>query len=186
MSRRDIWAYNPDVCDGDEVWKPVKGYEGLYEVSNHGRIRRLLWRIVDGRNQNGYRRINLCKNGVSKPFLIHRLVAEAFLPNPEGYPIVNHKDERPGNNRVDNLEWCDHEHNANWGTNKERISAHSKNKSAVVAVDIKTGEEVTYPSVAAAGKALAGKCVGGSSISEAASGKRKTAYGKIWRYVKGA
>ncbi len=185
MSRRDIWAYNPDVCDG-EVWKPVVGYEGLYEVSNFGRVRKLEYRLMSGHNHKGYVRVNLTKDGEKKSVFVHRLVAEAFLPNPDSYPIINHKDERPGNNRVDNLEWCDHKHNANWGTNKERISAHSKNKSAVVAVDIETGEEVIYPSVAAAGKALTGKYVGGSSISEAASGKRKTAYGKIWRYVKGA
>lgn len=184
MSRRDIWAYNPDVCDG-EVWKPVVGYEGLYEVSNFGRVRKLEYRLMSGHNHKGYTRVHLTKDGEKKNVFVHRLVAEAFLPNPDSYPIINHKDERPGNNRVDNLEWCDHKHNANWGTNKERISAHSKNKSAVVAVDIETGEEVTYPSVAAAGKALTGKHVGGSSISEAASGKRKTAYGKIWRYVKG-
>ena len=186
MSRRDIWAYNPDICDGDEVWKPVEGYEGLYEVSNLGRVRKIEYRLLKSKSQNGgYQRIGLSKDGKQKQFLVHRLVAEAFIPNPGKLPIINHRDERPWNNRMENLEWCTHKHNANWGTAPQRVSEHSARKSAVISIDPKTGEEVVYPSVSSAGKAITGKSIGGSSISEAASGKRKTAYGKIWKYARG-
>lgn len=181
---KDIWAYNPDVCDGEE-WRPVAGYEDLYEVSNRGRVRRKEWRIVKPRNHGGeYQRVNLCKDGERKQIFVHRLVAEAFIPNPNGYPIINHKDERPKNNRVENLEWCTFEHNANWGTRNERVSKNSANKAPVIAIDVKTGEKEYFDSIRSAGLAVAGKDVGGSSISEAASGIRKSAYGRFWRYAK--
>lgn len=182
---KDIYAYNPDICDGDELWKPVAGYEDLYEVSNHGRVRRKVWKILKSKTEKGgYQRINLCKNGIQKPFLIHRLVAEAFVPNPNNHTIVNHIDERPQNNRADNLEWCTEKHNSNWGTRNQRISVHSANRSAVIATDIKTGEKHFYRSISEAGKAVTGKSVGGSSISEAAKGIRRSAYGKYWSYAK--
>lgn len=183
MARRDIWAYNPDICDGDEVWKPVKGYEGLYEVSNHGRVRRLMWRIVDGKDHKGYRRVNLCKNGEQKPFLVHRLVAEAFLPNPDGYPFVNHMDECPSNNCASNLEWCSPKHNANWGTINERKSKNSANKVCVVSVNCKTGEKEIFDSITSAYVAVAPGKKGSGSISEAAHGKRKSAYGRYWFFM---
>jgi NADH:ubiquinone oxidoreductase subunit len=167
-----------------EVWKPIKGYEGLYEVSNLGRVRKRVWKEVKGTDFcNGYRRVNLNKDGEQKSMLVHRLVAEAFIPNPEGYPIINHIDECPSNNHADNLEWCDQKHNMNCGTVRQKKSESAPNKSAVMAIDKKTGERTYYKSIAEAGKALTGKSVGGSSISEVASGKRKSAYGKYWFYV---
>lgn len=167
-----------------EVWKPIKGYGGLYEVSNLGRVRKRVWKEVKGTDFcNGYRRVNLNKDGEQKSMLVHRLVAEAFIPNPEGYPIINHIDECPSNNHADNLEWCDQKHNMNCGTVRQKKSESAPNKSAVMAIDKKTGERTYYKSIAEAGKALTGKSVGGSSISEVASGKRKSAYGKYWFYV---
>ena len=181
---KNIYLYDEEICGDGEIWKPVAGYEGLYEVSNRGRVRRLCWKIVKPRNQNGeYQRIGLSKNGEEKQYLVHRLVAEAFIPNPGGYPIINHKDEIPKNNRVENLEWCDPKHNANWGSRNAKLSAKAKNKRAVVAVDKKTGEEQFFPSITNAVKSLLGKCSGGSSITEAAQGIRKSAYGKYWRYA---
>ena len=181
----DLYLYNPDICDGDEIWKPVAGYEDLYEVSNLGRVRRKAWQIVKGKAEKGeYRRVKLCKDGEEKQFLVHRLVAEAFVPNPNSLTIVNHKDERPSNNRADNLEWCTYKHNSNWGTRNERISSRSANVSSVIATDIATGEETVYRSISEAAKSVTGKSSGGGSISEAAQGIRKTAYGKRWRYAK--
>ena len=120
----------------NEIWRPIKGYEGLYEVSNLGRIKSLKrlvkkwdgYRIVPEKiltpraNNRGYLRINLCKDGITKTFSPHRLVAEAFIPNPDNLPCVNHKDENPLNNVVSNLEWCTYSYNNSYGTARERAS----------------------------------------------------------------
>ena len=116
-----------------EVWKDIEGYEGLYQVSNLGRVKSLKGshekykeKILKPRkNSNGYLRVGLCR----KDFYIHRLVAQAFIPNPNNYLEVNHKDETRDNNRVDNLEWCNKTYNMNYGTIKERIGKASKGRS---------------------------------------------------------
>lgn len=114
-----------------EEWRDVVGFEGLYQVSNLGRVKGLD-RLVDTNinnvnrrihkgkllkpqfNNKGYKRVNLCKNGNKNQAFVHRLVAEAFIPNPNNYPVVNHKDENPKNNCVENLEWCTQKYNMNW------------------------------------------------------------------------
>ena len=91
-----------------EEFKSVEGYEGLYAVSNAGRIlglKRNRFRKLDESN-DGYLQVALCKDGDYKVFLVHRLVARAFIPNPNNFPQVNHKDCNKKNNLVDNLEWC--------------------------------------------------------------------------------
>ena len=116
----------------EEIWRPIEGYEGLYEVSNLGRVRSL--DRYDSRNQfrkgrimkqnndgRDYMSIQLCLNGKLKKYFVHRLVAEAFLPNPDNLPQVNHKDEDKSNNRVDNLEWCTAKYNLSYGTRNIRI-----------------------------------------------------------------
>lgn len=120
-----------------EYWKPVVGYENLYEVSNLGRIRSFdRWvkskngsiRICRGRilkpgtDKRGYLYVVLCKNNKQKTYKVHRLVAEAFLPNPDNLPQVNHKDENKQNNNVENLEFCDCKYNINFGTRNEKVS----------------------------------------------------------------
>lgn len=118
-----------------EIWKAVKGYEGLYEVSNLGNVRSLDRpfknkqgiAIRKGRiltpfyeEQKGYYQVRLSKDGKNKTHRIHRLVASAFLDNPHNYTDVNHKDEVKTNNNVDNLEWCTRKYNNNYGTKPER------------------------------------------------------------------
>ena len=170
--------------DNVEIWKPISGYEGLYEVSNYGRIRRLTWKILNGTKHVGeYRRITLTKDKETKSFLVHRLVADAFISNPENLPIINHKDEHPENNCVENLEWCTQKHNMNWGTIHQRLSDNSQNKHAVISIDINTLEKKYYPSISCAFRDVTGKQGHSGSISEAASGKRKSAYGKFWMYA---
>ena len=115
----------------EEIWRPVVGYEGLYEVSNTGRVRSLdrydrKNRLKKGKllknkdNGNGYLLCGLSKNGIVKNKYIHRLVAEAFIERPDGLYEVNHKDEDKTNNNVDNLEWCDATYNVNYGTRNIR------------------------------------------------------------------
>lgn len=108
-----------------EIWKPVKGYEGLYEVSNLGRVRTVPKKRINGTNyyiqkslvmkpqlkSHRYYGVYLTKNKVHKNLLIHRLVAEAFIENPNQYDQVNHIDCNKLNNCVSNLEWCNQEMN---------------------------------------------------------------------------
>lgn len=118
-----------------EEWKDIAGYEGLYQVSTLGRIK------SSPRNGTSntehflsvkvypncrYARVALSKNNKTKSFSVHRLVAEAFIPNPNNLPIINHKDQMTWNNCVDNLEWCDSTYNNTYGTRIERASNNCK------------------------------------------------------------
>lgn len=105
-----------------EVWKDIEGFEGLYEVSSLGRIKTLHYyggnqtRILKLQSdKNGYLTVGLHKGGVTYQKKVHRLVAIAFIPNPENLPQVNHKDEDKENNCVENLEWCTSKYNVNYG-----------------------------------------------------------------------
>lgn len=118
----------------EEVWKDIEGYEGLYQVSNKGRVKSLNYNKTKKEkilkpiiNSNRYLQVKLCKNKTIKRFSVHRLVAMSFIPNPNNYPCVNHKDECGTNDVVTNLEWCTHKYNTNYGTGIERASkARSK------------------------------------------------------------
>ena len=113
----------------NETWRDIPSYEGIYQVSNLGRVKSLD-RIIPFKNSSkrvkgtmlvqhlnfGYCQVSLGRNG--KKHRVHRIVAEAFIPNPHDYPIINHKDENKKNNRVDNLEWCNYAYNLNYGSRK--------------------------------------------------------------------
>lgn len=104
-----------------EIWRDIEGYEGLYQVSNEGRIKSIKKRKILSlfANHKGYLQTYLYKNGEKKGFLVHRLVAEAFIPNPMNLPQVNHKDENKTNNSVENLEWCTNDYNINYSQSKK-------------------------------------------------------------------
>lgn len=112
-----------------EEWKDIEGYEGLYQVSNYGRIKslgneatrkeKILKPNLSGA---GYYQVGLCNNGIRKLFYVHRLVAEAFIPNPNNLKEINHKSEDKTLNTVENLEWCDRLYNMNYGDIKNKMS----------------------------------------------------------------
>ena len=123
-----------------EEWRDIVDYEGLYQVSNLGRVRSLITNKIlkQQKDKNGYLFVGIRKNGKRKFKKIHRLVAEAFLDNPNNLPEVNHKDENKTNNVVSNLEYCDHKYNTNYGTRNIR----SKISQSKTVVAYKNGVEV--------------------------------------------
>lgn len=125
-----------------ENWRDIIGYEGLYQVSDLGRVKSLNGRkariLHQYSNGVGYLQLKLCKDGVPKTHLVHRLVAEAFVPNPYGYKEVNHKDENKSNNVSSNLEYCDRIYNLTYGTR----SVHKKSYASVVYQYSTSGELV--------------------------------------------
>ena len=148
-----------------EKWKDIHGYEGVYQVSNLGKVKRLTYETrnpsprANGsilkfkehllklrKTTDGYLSVMLYKNGKPTDYKVHRLVATAFVFNPDNLPEVNHKDENKENNHSDNLEWCDHLYNSNYGTRGERIGGkHSRSVQCV-----ETG--IVYSSVAKASR----------------------------------
>ena len=118
----------------EEVWKDIEGYEGLYQVSNKGNVKSLVnnkgvsrEKLLKPIIENGYVRVRLCKDKTIKNYSIHRLVAKAFIENPNNFPIINHKDECKTNNSVENLEWCSYKYNLEYN-NGQKIRAESRSK----------------------------------------------------------
>ena len=158
--------------------KDVVGYEGLYKVSEDGQV----WSVkrehyISQRlDRDGYLRCNLYKAGKIHTVFIHRIVAEAYIPNPEGKETVNHRDENKSNNCVSNLEWMTRTENCQYGTGIARSAAKRKKQVRC----IETG--IVYPSVTEAAAALDGH---GANISACCRGKAKTYKNLHWEYVKG-
>lgn len=160
-----------------EIWKDISEYDGLYKVSNLGRVKSLgndkkrKEKILKPIKYNcGYLIVGLSKQGKRKLYLVHRLVAEAFIDNPNNFRELNHIDEDKTNNCVSNLEWCDRKYNINYGTRNEKISKR------VLCVETNK----IYPSTNEVQRQLG---FANSHISSACNGKLKQAYGFHWRYV---
>lgn len=124
------------MCDTDEIWKDVPGYEGLYKVSNLGNVMSFHTDGLFGKNNTGrlmvqrtdkcgYKYVYVAKGGKKKRESVHRLVAKAFIPNPDNLPQVNHMDEIRDHNTADNLEWCTVLYNQRYGHRRERTSISS-------------------------------------------------------------
>ena len=175
-----------------EIWKTAiyddVVYEGLYQVSNLGNILSLNYRNT-GRaelmnpweDKDGYLKIGLRKNRKTDFILVHRLVAQTFLPNPDNYPQVNHKDENKANNRVENLEWCDGKYNHNYGTINQRISkANTNGKLSKPVLQLSlTGELIReYPSANECGR----NGLERSGVIRCCNGKQKTHKGFKFMY----
>jgi hypothetical protein len=109
--------------NGDyEKFIEIEEFEGLYKISSYGRVYSLISNkfLKTCKNKDGYSKVILYKDGKPKNYKVHRLVAQAFIPNPSNLPQINHKDENPSNNHLENLEWCDSSYNINYGSRTER------------------------------------------------------------------
>lgn len=160
-----------------EIWKDIPNYERLYQVSNLGRIKSLYYskeKILTPKiDKDGYLLINLYKNHKCQTFKIHRIVAQVFLNNSNNLPQINHKDENKQNNCVDNLEWCTHIYNQNYG-NKNNWCSKKVNQ-----YDLNGNYIKTYSSLNKASKELNIS----NNIYLCCNGKVKTCGGYIWKYV---
>lgn len=160
-----------------EIWKDIKGYEGLYQVSNLGRIKKLPNKILNCTiTVQGYKTVHLSKEKQSKIFRVHRLVAKAFIENPNNYDVVNHKDENKLNNCINNLEWCDTKYNIHYSKCWE--AANSKTSKKVMQLDANTGEVIrVYNSIGEANRTL-----GTTHVYDCVKGRCKTVKGYKWEY----
>lgn len=186
----------------EEIWKDVVGYEGLYQVSNLGRVKSLYKKngaiLKAYPNGFGYLIVSLFVNGNSKKHKVHRLVANAFIPNIHNLPCVNHKDENKTNNFVfvntdgsidyekSNLEWCTYKYNTNYGNAQDRrvvtmFEKYNKwpNSRAIIQFTKDNSFVKEYVSAAAAEEENGFNRKG---IGMCASGKLKTYKGFVWRY----
>ena len=172
-----------------EVWKDIEGYEGFYQVSNLGRVKSLKRTFIrsDGKtktfqgkvlkhnvNPKGYKYVNLSCQSKIYSIRIHRLVAKAFLENPNNYPCINHIDENKLNNNIENLEWCTYQYN-NTYNNKQRCRMTKVSKFS------KRGEFIrNYDSITEAGKDTGAD---GRNISACCRKKIKSCGGYVWKYA---
>lgn len=174
----------------EEKWKDIEGFEGKYMVSNLGRIKALDYRrtgkekiLLQITDKLGYKSIQLWKNANRKKYKIHRLVANTFLPNPNNFPIINHKDKNPSNNSVENLEWCSYQYNVNYS--KEEQLRGMKNSIKNKLKRKKVGQYYydqlikIYESI----KSVEENGFTPASVSKCCTGKLKSHHGYQWRYI---
>lgn len=183
-----------------EKWKYVKGYEDKYSISSYGNLKRNYTKIINGKkikstqpikiytDKNRYLRCDLISyEGKRKSALIHRLVAQEFILNPNNYNEINHIDGNKSNNRIDNLEWCNRAYNMRHASNNNLLRPPSGNQhfrsKAVCQIDPNTNKVVKiWESVNMATRALGGRrSYGGSHIWDVIKGKRKTCFGYKWK-----
>lgn len=170
-----IWKYkieNNVINKENEEWKDIPNFPG-YTVSNYGDIKNIKKQLLKPCFNGNYNSVRLSINGKVTQIVCHRLVALAFLPNPNNFPIVNHKDENKLNNHISNLEWCNHSYNSIYSVKEER-------KKKVYQYDLKNKLIKQWPSIKNAAKSLNMKPNG---ISNCCNGKLKTSQGFIWKFV---
>lgn len=187
----------------NEIWKDIEGYEGLYQVSNLGNVKRLggVVMMKDGRTKTvkervlkqslagrGYPFVGLCKDNEVKQEYTHKLVSKAFIPNPDNLPEVNHIDEDKTNNRVDNLEWCTRLYNLTYNDRHKKVGLKQigkkpYNNKPVIQYTVNGEYVAKYDSVMDCAKAL--DCCE-SNIRGVIYGKQKTCKGYIFKYEDGS
>lgn len=177
-----------------EIWKPIKGYEEYYEISNFGIVRRIRYDNIANKKEykipnyiksrldkDGYVRYTLSLKGKTKMAFAHRLVAEAFIPNPNNLPQVNHIDGNKQNNHVDNLEWCTiRENNIHALKTGLRDMKNNKLSKKVGQYDLNNKLINTFLSSADVERKL-GIC--SAHVRNCCRGKLKTYKGFIWKYI---
>lgn len=152
--------YKASQIELDDDWREIEGFPH-YRINRHGQVKRLDSTIVSSTGKaykikgrilstrkvtNGYIQVDMCENGKPHGRFIHTLLAKAFIPNPNNFPIVNHKDENPSNYDLSNLEWCDYSYNAKYSINSI-MKSHAKEMKAVVRINPITGEEKEYAGI---------------------------------------
>lgn len=177
-----------------EIWKDIEGFEGLYEVSNYCRVFSTKRnKLLKPLKNKGYDYYSLCKEGKHHPIFAHQLGAKAFIPNPNNYKIINHKDENPSNNLIwvnedgsvdldkTNIEWCNYSYNLSYGNAINKMLKNRKGKTSCKAVvqiiDNKIINE--YVSIMDASRKTG---IPSSGISKACNGIYKNSGGFIWKY----
>lgn len=164
-----------------EVWKDIIGYEDLYQVSNLGNVKSLYHRgtgkerfLSHQLKKSGYLRVKLCKDGKRKFYNIHRLVATSFIPNPNNYPCVNHKNENKQDNRVENLEFCTVRYNNTY--NNRHLKAAEKKSIPVYCIELNQVFKSTVDASRITG-------INKGNINSCLKGRYKSAGGYHWQYV---
>ena len=176
-----------------EIWKDIPGYEGLYQVSNLGRVKslerykdnnsglvKMPEKIMQGGIRNGYVLVYLTKDGKRKTFSAHRLVAQAFIPNPEQKPTINHINGNKQDNRVENLEWNTDKENINHAV-KTGLWDHKNNKNSIPVAQYDADMNLIniYPSMMEAERQTG---IPNRNIALCCRGKHKRIGGYIWKY----
>lgn len=195
------WGSTGKVYDNylSEEWRDIQGYEGFYQISSFGHVRHLVaWRGNHFKSDYishiskttpyidscGYLRVALSAHGVTKHYRVHRLVAQAFIPNPNNLPQINHKDENKQNNHISNLEWCTQTYNNQYGTRGSRIGATNSRgkgaKRAVLQYDMLGNFIRRWKSMQEASDTLLTVSV--PKICACCRGIRKSTGGFVWKY----
>ena len=161
-----------------EEWRDIIGYEGLYEVSNTGKVRSTTTGKIKklSTNKGGSLYTTLWKNGDQKIKLVHRLVVEAFIKNSNNLLEINHKDENKLNNNVDNLELCTHKYNCNYGNRNKKVA----DKLSIPVLACKNNSYMYFNSIREASRILK---IDASHIVKCCKSLRKTAGGCTWKYL---
>lgn len=177
----------------EEIWKDIEGYDGVYQISTFGRVRKkvktkngydvLCMRPSKAKGEEYYYIVKLSKDNKKTTYFIHRLVAQAFIPNPDKLPQVNHKDENKLNNNVENLEWCTAKYNVNYGRAIEKMKDSLINNPKLCKIvyqfDLKGNLVKSYLSIKQASKETG---INKSSIGFVCRGLKTTAGGFIWSF----
>ena len=179
-----IWVLPKGEGSNMEIWKDIQGYEGIYQVSNLGRVKSIERVTKEGNHRSekqmklqktkrGYLTVILTKDGNQKLHYVHRLVGIAFIPNPTGKEQINHINEQKEDNRVENLEWSTAKENMNWGTAIDRRS--KKLRKPVICIEL----GMLFDGLPEAEKQTGAKR---SNICKCLKGIRETAGGYHWKY----
>lgn len=193
----------------EEIWKPIKDYEGLYEVSNLGNVRSIdreitTWnrykyikikhkgQLLKQHTIKGYKAVGVSKNGKMHNLQLHRLIAKAFILNPNNYPCVNHIDGNKQNNNINNLEWCSYSHNTKEAIRLGLKCITDKHREQTRLLGLKSGKKIAQKDMLgniikifnSGREASLELGISQGNISMCCNGYRKSTGGYIWEYIK--